>query len=171
MGRHNLWNDFFTGWILLSLVVSVQALPSPSIDTMIGCEYAGVRFLEEQLMKWTSVAAAILLFFGFVAFGNASEENGTWSGWIADEQCGKDYAKVSKAEHQGCAESCVKRGAQWALATKDAHFILDIGADDAMKNLGHEVVIAGELDEETNTIKVTAVTAPEEEESQEDESK
>ena len=114
-------------------------------------------------MKWTSVAVAILLLSGFVAFGNASEENGTWSGWIADEHCGKDYAKVSKAGHQGCAESCVKGGAKWVLATNSAYFILDVGEDDAKKHLGHEVVIAGELDEETNTIKVTAVTAPEDE--------
>ena len=114
-------------------------------------------------MKWTSVAGVILLLSGFVAFGNASEQKGTWSGWVADEHCVKDYAMVSKAGHQGCAETCVKDGAKWALATKNNHFILDIGADDAKKNLGHEVVIAGDLDEETNTIKVTAVTAPEDE--------
>ncbi len=114
-------------------------------------------------MKWTSVAVAILLLSGFVAFGNASEEKGTWNGWIADEHCGKDYTKVANAGHQGCAESCVKRGAKWALATKDAYFILDVDADNAKKNLGREVVIAGELDEETNTIKVTAVTTPEDE--------
>jgi hypothetical protein len=114
-------------------------------------------------MKWTSVAIAILFLSGFVAFGNASEEKGTWNGWIADEHCGKDYAKVSKAEHQGCAESCVKRGAKWALATKNAYFILDVDADDAKKNLGREIVIAGELDEESNTIKVVSVTAPDDE--------
>ena len=57
----------------------------------------------------------------------------------------------------------MKRGAKWALATKDAYFILDVEADNAKKNLGREVVIAGELDEETNTIKVTAVTMPEDE--------
>lgn len=114
-------------------------------------------------MKWTSVAVAILLLSGLVVFGNASEEKGTWSGWIADEHCGKDYAKVAKAEHQACAESCVKRGAKWALATKDAYFILDVDADDAQKNLGQEVVIAGELDEKTNTIKVVSVTKPDDE--------
>ena len=114
-------------------------------------------------MKWTSVAVAILLLSGFVAFGNASEEKGTWNGWIADEHCGKDYAKVAKAEHKGCVESCVKRGGKWALATKNAYFILDVEAADASKNLGREVVIAGELDEKTNTIKVVSVTTPDDE--------
>ena len=110
-------------------------------------------------MKWASAIVAILLVSGFVTLGSASEEKGTWNGWIADEHCGKDYAKVSKAEHQGCAESCVKKGAKWALATKSAYFILDLEAADAQKNLGHEVVIAGELDEKTNTIKVVSVTS------------
>ncbi len=32
------------------------------------------------------------------------------------------------ADHnQGCAESCVKGGAKWALATNSAYFILDVG--------------------------------------------
>ncbi len=116
-------------------------------------------------MKWTSVALSVLLLSGFVALGSASEEKGTWNGWIADEHCGKDYAKVAKAEHQGCAESCVKRGAKWALATKEAYFILDVEADDAKKNLGQEIVISGEFDKETNTIKVVSVTTPDDDDS------
>ena len=114
-------------------------------------------------MKWTSVAVAILLVSGLVAFGNASEEKGSWNGWLADEHCGKDYAKVATPAHKGCAESCVSKGAKWALATKDAYYLLDVVMDDAKKNLGQEVVIAGELDEETNTIKVSSVAAAEDE--------
>ena len=119
--------------------------------------------MEVTAMKWTSVAVAILLVSGFVVLGNASEEKGSWNGWLADEHCGKDYKKVASAGHKGCAEACVKKGAKWALATKNAYYLLDVVADDAKKNLGQEVVIAGELDEETNTIKVTSVSAAEDE--------
>jgi hypothetical protein len=114
-------------------------------------------------VRMSVAAVAILLLSGFVSLGVASEEKGTWNGGIADEHCGKEYAKVAKAEHEACAKSCVKRGAKWALATKDAYFILEVEADEATKHLGHEVVVAGELDDKTNTIKVTTLSMPEDE--------
>jgi hypothetical protein len=106
--------------------------------------------------KMIGLSVAALLLSGFVSFGMAAEK-GTWTGWIADENCAKNYEKAATAEHKGCAESCVSRGAKWALSTKDGAFILDMEGAKAAENLGHEVMVDGELDKDTNTIKVTAV--------------
>jgi hypothetical protein len=45
-----------------------------------------------------------------------------------------------------------------ALSTPKGHFLLDVNPALADQHLGHEVVVKGELDTETNTIKVSSVS-------------
>lgn len=108
-------------------------------------------------MKKTLVLLAALLFaVGFVALGAA--EDMTYTGWIADEACAKDYAKSATADHQGCATGCLKQGTV-ALSTADGLHLLDITNEKALKHLGMEVVVTGTLNADTNTIAVTSIAA------------
>lgn len=93
------------------------------------------------------------------ASGSVLAADGSWTGWLADENCAKDYSKSASAGHAGCAKGCLRKGAKWALSLQDALYILDIDVDEAEKHLGHEVTIKGNLDESNNTIKVTTVAA------------
>ncbi len=102
---------------------------------------------------------ATLMFVASINFGVAADE-GSWTGWIADENCAKDYEKSATAEHLTCAETCLKRGVKLALSTPEGHFLLDVNPALAEQHLGHEVVVKGELDTQTNTIKVSSMSVP-----------
>ena len=97
-----------------------------------------------------------ILFVGFTTFGVSADE-GSWTGWIADETCAKDYTKAATANHAACAKTCLSRGGKVALSTQDGPFLLDFSAAQAEEHIGHEVMIKGELDPMTNTIKVSSV--------------
>ncbi len=97
-----------------------------------------------------------LLFVAFTTFGMSADE-GSWTGWIADETCASDYTKSATANHAACAKTCLARGGNVALSTQDGPFLLDFSAVQADEHIGHEVVIKGELDPTTNTIKVSSV--------------
>ena len=94
----------------------------------------------------------LLLFSGFTF-----AEEGSWSGYISDEACAKDYAKASAEKHVACANGCVSKGGKWALAMKDGMVVLDIEKETAEKNLGHPVTVKGTLDKASNTVKVSSV--------------
>lgn len=98
----------------------------------------------------------LALAVGFAAFATAADQ-GSWTGWIADENCAKNYEKAANAGHAGCAKACVGKGAKWALATQEGHFILDVSKDEAEKHLGHAVTVKGEIDKSNNTIKVSSI--------------
>ena len=63
----------------------------------------------------------LLLFAGFTF-----AEEGSWSGYISDEACAKDYAKASAEKHVACANGCVSKGGKWALAMKDGKGVKDV---------------------------------------------
>jgi hypothetical protein len=106
-----------------------------------------------------SLTLAVILMIGLAPLVTASShEEGNWTGWIADENCAKNYEKSASAGHVGCAKGCVKNGAKWALATKDGHFILAVDGASAEENLGREVKVKGKLDKESNTIKVSSIS-------------
>ena len=86
----------------------------------------------------------------------AQADEGSWTGYLSDAACAKDYEKASK-DHTGCSKGCVKRGDSWALAMKDGFHVLDIDAKTADTHAGHHVVIKGTLDKESNTIKVSSL--------------
>ncbi len=102
-----------------------------------------------------TVLAFVLV--GFTSFGVAADTE-SWTGWISDARCAADYQKSATADHVGCAKICIKNGGQWALSMPDAALILDIDGAEAEQYLGHEVVIKGELDTASNTVKVSSVS-------------
>ncbi len=106
-------------------------------------------------MKKLLILALVL--FASVAF--AAAEDMTYTGWVADEACAKDFAKAGNAEHKGCATGCLSRGGGVALVSEAGFHLLDITNEKAIENLGMEVTVMGTLDEATNTIKVTSIAA------------
>lgn len=114
------------------------------------------------MKKSRLIFGIVLLFLGFTTLGIAADE-GSWTGWIADDTCAKDYTKSATANHAACAKTCLaKEGSKVALSTQDGPFLLDFSADDqADEHIGHEVVIKGELDSMTNTITVSSVSLAE----------
>ncbi len=99
-----------------------------------------------------------LLLFASVAFAGATEDM-TFTGWVADEACAKDFAKAGNAEHKGCATGCLNNGGNVALASPDGFHLLNITGEKALEHLGMEVTVMGTLDEASNTIKVTSIKA------------
>ena len=93
-----------------------------------------------------------------VPFAVAAEDM-TFTGWVADEACAKDFSKAGNADLKGCATGCLSGGGNAALASPDGFHLLDITAEKATEHLGMEVTVTGTLDEATNTIKVTKITA------------
>lgn len=106
-------------------------------------------------MKKLTLLVAPLLVLGLAAFASAGD--GSWTGFISDEACAKDYAKASAEKHVACAKGCISKGGNWALAMKDSHVVLEIDKDVAESHLGKMVLVKGTLDESTNTVKVSAV--------------
>ncbi len=106
-------------------------------------------------MKKLLILALVL--FASVAF--AAAEDMTYTGWVSDEACAKDFAKAGNAEHKGCATGCLSRGGGVALVSESGFHLLDITNEKAIENLGMEVTVMGTLDEATNTIKVTSIKA------------
>ena len=93
---------------------------------------------------------------GFTSFGVAAD-TGSWTGWVSGENCAKNYQKSASADHVACTQMCIKNGAKWALAMQDGALILDADSATLEPHLGHEVVVKGELDTATKTIKVSSV--------------
>ena len=109
------------------------------------------------MKKFIFCTVMALVLAGFTSFGVAADE-GSWTGWISDARCAADYAKSATADHVGCAKICIKGGGQWALSMQDGALTLDIDGAEAEQHLGHEVVIKGELDTASNTVKVSSVS-------------
>ena len=109
------------------------------------------------MKKLLILALALLASCAFVAA--AAAEDMTYTGWVADEACAKDFAKAGNEEHKGCATACLNGGDGVALASPDGFHLLDITNEAALDHLGMEVTVMGTLDEATNTIKVTSIKA------------
>ena len=107
-----------------------------------------------KIVHWT-LAIVLVTSFGVLSFA-ADDHSGSWQGWIADENCAKNYSKEPSASHSGCGKGCVGKGARWALATSDGHFILDLGETAATDHLGSEVVVRGTLSDDT--IQVASIS-------------
>lgn len=107
---------------------------------------AGILLLAVSLLAPASLLA-----------GDPGGEGSSWTGWVTDENCG---AKGANAEHKGCAESCVKRGARWALySPSDKGIYILSNQKDAAAMAGQEVTVKGKLDKENKTIEVASMEA------------
>ena len=78
---------------------------------------------------------------------------GEWTGYISDSQCA---AKGEKAEHAGCAKSCIGRGAAAVLVSQGKVFTLD-NQEEAKKLAGDKVVVKGTASEDGKSIKVESI--------------
>ena len=105
-----------------------------------------------KLLIW-----ATLIVVASINFGVAADE-GSWTGWIADENCAKNYEKSATADHLSCAKRCLARSLKLALSTEEGPFLLDLDPTLVDEHLGHEVVVKGELNILTNTIQVSSVS-------------
>jgi hypothetical protein len=112
--------------------------------------------MEKPLVGILLLAVSLLAPASLLAHDHGGGD-GSWTGWVTDENCG---AKGAKAEHKGCAESCVKRGARWALYnTSDQKVYILSDQKGAAGLAGQEVVVKGKLVKENNTIEVTSMEA------------
>ncbi len=93
--------------------------------------------------KFVLVTLGAVVFLILSAFAAAKPEGKTWTGWISDSGCG---AKGAKAEHKGCAITCVKqKGAKYVLVDSKTQAVVAINNQDAVKedNIGMEVKLTG----------------------------
>ena len=109
-------------------------------------------------MKKLLILALALLASGALV-ASAAAEDMTYTGWVADEACAKDFSKAGNEDHKGCATGCLSKGGGVALASPNGFHLLDITNEKALEHLGMEVTVMGTLDEATNTIKVTSIKA------------
>ena len=109
------------------------------------------------MKKLLILSIALLASVAFVAA--AAAEDMAFTGWVADEACAKDFDKSGNEAHKGCATGCLGGGDNVALASPDGFHLLDITTEKALEHLGMEVTVMGTLDEATNTITVTSITA------------
>ena len=109
------------------------------------------------MKKLLILSLALLASVAFVVAGTT--EDMTFTGWVADEACAKDFAKAGNLAHKGCATGCLNGGDSVALASPDGFHLLDITNEAALEHLGMEVTVMGTLDEATNTITVTSINA------------
>ncbi|HKY32053.1 MAG TPA: hypothetical protein VJV23_05905 [Candidatus Polarisedimenticolia bacterium] len=107
------------------------------------------------MRKLAAIAGALALVVAgaFAYAGDKAAEGSTWSGWITDETCG---AKNANADGKACALKCAKNGAKLVLYVEGDKKLIGLdNQDEAMKHVGHPVVVTGTLDGET--IKVQKI--------------
>ena len=95
------------------------------------------------------------------ALGSMTALAGEWTGYISDEKCASASAKsktaaewIKPAVFESCVKKCVKDGSAVVFVTEDNH-LYKIDADSmnkAMSQLGHKVVVTGNID--GGTIKI-----------------
>jgi len=106
---------------------------------------------EGEIMKLRfAVAMAAMLFAGALAM--AAE--GSWTGWIADSQCGAKGAKEGQGE---CTTKCVKEhGAKYVFVNDADKKVYVVDAQDKVAaHAGHHVTVKGTVDGET--LKLTSI--------------
>lgn len=101
-------------------------------------------------MKRIALLVALLLMVSTAMYA------GSWTGWITDDHCG---AKGNKADHKACALKCVKEhNAKLVFYNNADQKIYKLDNQDlAMKNVGQEVTVSGDLN--GDAIKVSGIEA------------
>ena len=78
---------------------------------------------------------------------------GEWTGYISDSKCA---AKGEKADHAGCAKSCISRGASAVLVAQGKVYSLD-NQEEAKKLAGEKVLVKGTASDDGTSIKVESI--------------
>ena len=99
------------------------------------------------------ICAVAILFLASLSLAGEKGQQGSWTGWITDTQCG---AKGDNAKHADCAKKCIEKGAKYALynSADKKVYVLD-AQDKAAAHAGHRVKVKGTV--EGDTIKVTSI--------------
>ena len=102
---------------------------------------------------------SILVAFAVSVASPAFSDEGSWTGFVTDSQCGMSGAK---AEHADCAVKCVKKGAHWAIYNPEDKSVVELSGDEATMGkmagmAGKKVKIKGTLDKEKKVITVASM--------------
>jgi uncharacterized protein YdeI (BOF family) len=110
-------------------------------------------------MRKVSFLIGIIFMFGSLA--NFAAES-TWTGKISDSMCGASHKAM---EHEGkkttdhdCTVACVKEGSKYVFVSKGEVF--DIENQDFAgleEHAGHTVKLAGEMNADSKSIKVSKI--------------
>jgi len=97
-----------------------------------------------------TMAIAATLFAGALAMAG----EGSWTGWIADSQCGVKGAKEGQGE---CTTKCVKEhGAKYVFVNDADKKVYVVDAQDKVAaHAGHHVTVKGTV--EGDTLKLTGI--------------
>lgn len=98
--------------------------------------------------------AAVAVLAGGVTQARAEE---TWKGTITDSMCGVKHSAdkhgEKAADHKACVERCIGRGGEYVLVAGDKVYKIANQKFDGLKpNAGAEVVLTGEMKDETITV-------------------
>ena len=106
-------------------------------------------------MKTTSILAiALLSAFAVPAIQQARAADQPLDGVISDSMCGRKHMESGKTDAQ-CTHTCVKKGASYALVTKDKVYTLAAKPETIARLAGKHVQVEGRVN--GNTITVTSV--------------
>ena len=97
-----------------------------------------------------AVAVAATLFAGALTMA----ADGSWTGWISDNQCGVKGAKEGQGE---CTTKCVKEhGAKYVFVNDADKKVYVVDAQDKVAaHAGHHVTVKGTV--EGDTLKLTSI--------------
>ena len=111
------------------------------------------------MKKLVGILAISLLVLSASAFaGDVQKKRDVkLTGYITDEWCGAANANVDGA---GCAKACAKKGSALAIFAGGKLYKLS-DKEEALKHLGHEVVVTGTLQED-GSVKVAQISPAEE---------
>jgi hypothetical protein len=101
-------------------------------------------------------AAIVLLVGSGLSLAAQGGKQILWTGIVSDDMCG---ASSTKAD---CVAECVKdHGAKYAFVESKSQKVYILNPqNDAAAHAGQNVVVKGTLDEGSNTITATSITAP-----------
>lgn len=101
----------------------------------------------------------LLLLVAFVALAapTLGADPTTIKGTITDSMCGAKHSAdkhgEKAADHKACVERCIGRGGEYVLATADKVYKIANQDLEALKEFaGQEVMVTGELSDETITV-------------------
>ena len=89
----------------------------------------------------------LLVVFGFAAISAMAAD---WTGYITDKNCA---SKKEMWGNEGCAQSCLKKGAAAVFVTEDGKIYTVSNQDKVTAHAGHKVTITGKMDKDTITVE------------------
>ena len=89
----------------------------------------------------------LLFVFGLAAISAMAAD---WTGYIVDKNCAGKKAMLG---NEGCAKSCMDKGAPAVLATEDGKIYAIANQDKVKDAAGKKVTLTGKMDKDTITVE------------------